>query len=71
MQFCQKASFELCFTDPKQKIQVEVQGNNLNFLLFYALNLDFGQHSVNYWKLVYSYGLDLVLSMPSLDSQTT
>ena len=31
-----KASFELRFTDPKQKIQVEVQGNNLNFFMFYT-----------------------------------
>ena len=35
------ASFELRFTDPKQKIQVEVQGNYLNFLFFFSLNLDF------------------------------
>ena len=31
-----KIAPNLRFTDPKQKIQVEVQGNNLNFLLSYT-----------------------------------
>ena len=33
------ASFELRFTDPKQKIQVEIQLDHLNFLLFYSPQL--------------------------------
>lgn len=35
------ASFKLLSTDHKHKNSVEVRGHNLNFLLFYPLNLDF------------------------------